>query len=110
MQSYAQIWFTGAATVNLNGNGTLSDSCLIVPYNAVPANLIWRMASGKTWTAHDGFIFGGAFVAPGGTFTVNDACYMGGSIFAKQITMHDLCQFYSDEDLVQQSTPVAMAR
>jgi len=110
MQSSANIWFTGAATINLNGNGTLSDSCVIVPYNYLPSSLTWRMASGKTWTAHNGFIFGGSFIAPGGTFTVNDSCYIGGSIFAKKIVMHDYCQLFADEDLVSQSTSISMTK
>ena len=93
------ISFTGPATVYMNGNVSIHDKCLIIPYNYKAANLTWYQASGKNFTVHNQFYFGGQFIAPGADFVANDDLYFGGTMVFKTITLHDKCELYVDENL-----------
>lgn len=110
IQNYGEVWFTGNATINLNGNGTFGSNVLLIPSSYRPGNLVIRQASGGTFSISDTFMGAAQLIMPGGTFTAHNSVMFGGSIFAKQITMNDSCELFYDESITTQSSGICMVK
>jgi hypothetical protein len=98
------IQFMGAATINMNGNVSIHDRCLILPYGWKPGNLVWYQAPGTTFTVNNNFTMAAQIIAPSTSFTANDYFFFGGAMIFKSISLRDNCGLFEDEVLTNSST------
>src|SRR5205823_3936716 len=99
MANSATLSFTGAATIYLNGNGTVNSDNTITAYASRPSNLMIYVAPSKTFTTHDRDTLICRMQGPSASLNVHDDNVLMGSWIFNNITLHDRASMYYDESL-----------